>query len=178
MLKQRGFEVGAVIKCNKHCKTAYADEDKVYKIEKVTKKEIEAKEITHSEGGEEDSVSIVFEHLSGWSLFKGKVLEQVVLPKSSAPLESNEWLVDAAKGAVAIALRAAESNHGSDDLESSLSLWRYPKACRAVKPFKKGELTIVAATRKINTGEPKGTEVPIGKVADGLDTTFNLAGGI
>ena len=127
-----------------------SDELQIWKIVSIT---MDGVECIRMEVGEETSKQHITlgEMLKKWRIHKGKVTAKLAGWSYDnclcSPLSSKLWQMEVARGAVAMALRAEYQRHES--VIKELCLLQNPSGVKVNKAFKVGELSLVAATQRI-----------------------------
>ena len=100
--------------------------------------------------GEEATSDIVIQlaDLSEWSIFKGKLAEQLPVELAAMPRNNETWLVEGMKCRIAIALREASLSKETKLFDLKLLRCTNPSVVKSKPDFKAGELALVPASQK------------------------------
>lgn len=162
-----GFVVGA------HIAKKKAEAVQVYRIDSIEQDVVKATEQLDGHPGEvvELTVETMVEQ---WRLHKGRVTTLLPLWDREAnpckPVDSQAWIVDGVKGAIALALQERSTAYA--DALQHIELLANPTAVKAISNIAKGGVTFVAATQKVE--RCKGGAVQ-GQIAVGAGL-FDLPG--
>lgn len=132
----------------------------VWRIDSITADTDTVKLIRIDEGEDGHRKEVPFDTLlTDWRAHKGKVTE--LLPgwdfatNCCSPLDSKAWELEAAKGAVALAMRAEYQKHAG--LLEHVRILMNPTIVKVTKNFKVGKLSLVCASTRIDRKTSNGS---------------------
>ena len=126
-----------------------SEEVKVFKICDISDTEVGVLEQIDGENGDGKTIDMD-EFLHGWRPYKGKVTTKLTgwSSASCTPSQSEAWVLDGARGAVALAVRSEWMSH-TRHLDE-LDIFLHPVTVRVRRDYRVGELTLVAASQRID----------------------------
>ena len=151
-----------------------SDTVNVFKITEITEDSVTVVEQTNGEDGTNTKTIAIGDFITMWKIIKGKVTALITGwgPDQCTPMQSKSFLVECAKGALALAIQQEWSQHSSH--LSALKVLENPNNVYVTQGFKANTLTLVAASQRVETKKPssgihfKVCNVDIGKESNPL----------